>query len=257
MVMLVASCQPYNKENDIFNRVDVFIFANLAFINAISLYFYEYAITPIIARSIPTTFFAFQYILVFLPLFYMIVYVVWDRTKSCHKSWKKCVRRMTQKIFGRWKGNSYKLLENSTAEISINPSDSIPDPHLRYHPNINGALEDSEEVMFRRAELENTYRPRNRLVTIVETHGQEGEASLRHTTTSRDSGVRSVQSSPAYHHYGSTGERRASLHNYSGQNHKDGNGSVQDEGHKERHSTKSHKKADNSRPESDNRCKTT
>ena len=257
MVMLVAICQPYNKENDIFNRVDVFIFANLAFINAISLYFYEYAITPIIARSIPTTFFAFQYILVFLPLFYMIVYVVWDRTKSCHKSWKKCVRRMTRKIFGRWKGNSYKLLENSTAEISINPSDSIPDPHLRYHPNINGALEDSEEVMFRRAELENTYRPRNRLVTIVETHGQEGEASLRHTTTSRDSGVRSVQSSPAYHHYGSTGERRASLHNYSGQNHKDGNGSMQDEGHKERHSTKSHKKADNSRPESDNRCKTT
>ena len=262
MVMLVAICQPYNKENDNFNRVDVFIFANLAFINAISLYFYEYAITPVIARSIPVTFFAFQYVLVFLPLFYMMGYVIWDRTKPCHKGWKKSARKMTRKIFGRWKGNSYKLLENSTAEITINPPNSIPDSHLRYQSNINsGAFEDSEEVMFHRAELENTYQPRNRLVTIVETnHGQEGEASLRHTTASRDSGVRSAQSSPAYNNYGSTGEGRRSLqrNSTSGRscNKDTGNNGVENEQHKERHSTKSYQRADNSRPESDNRHKT-
>ena len=90
-------------------------------------------------------------------------------------------------------------------------------------------------------------------MTIVETHGQEGEASLRHTTASRDSGVRSVQSSPAYYHYGSTGESKTSIQNCSKDN---DDGSVEDEDHKERHSTKSYKKADNSRPEADNTRKT-
>ena len=67
IIMVMLICQPYNKENNVFNRVDIFIFANLAFINAISLYFYEYAITPVIARSIPITFFDFQYIATCVP----------------------------------------------------------------------------------------------------------------------------------------------------------------------------------------------
>ena len=58
------------------------------------------------------------------------------------------MRRMIKKIIEQWKSNSYKHLENSTKEISVNLSVSIPDPHLRYQPNINGAFEDSEEVMF-------------------------------------------------------------------------------------------------------------
>ena len=210
MVMLIAICQPYNKENDIFNRVDAFIFSNLAVINAISLYLYEYAQNNPQAKTLPLSAFVFQYILVYLPLIYILVYIVWERTTPYHKSWKKAARIKTLIMLDRWKIKKYKLLESTVhdSEASSAVPSNFPVSPLMYQPNINEGLEESEDVILRRAEMENTYRPRSRLVTIVETHGREGEASLRHTTTSEDSGLRSVQSSPAYY-YGSTGERNS------------------------------------------------
>lgn len=135
-------------------------------------------------------------------------------------------------------------------------------PSLIYQPNINQGFEESEEVMFKRAEMENTYRPRNHLVTIVEAHGQEGEATVRHTTTSEDSGLRSVQSSPAYY-YGSTGETgrstssRSSLRNTGQSNQEYDSEGAEDLGHETRHSSKSYRLQSNiSSSESDSRRKT-
>ena len=256
MVMLIAICQPYNKENKIFNRIDAFIFTNLAVINAISLYLFEYSQNNPQGNSLPVHAFIFQYILVYLPLIYMTAYVFWDRTRPCHKTWRRSAREKARKVLQRWNINSYKRLENMMADSEV--TSTLP-PSLMYQPNINEGLEESEEVMFRRAEMENTYRPRNRLVTIVEAHGQEGEASLRHTTTSEDSGLRSVHSSPAYY-YGSTGETgrstssRSSLRN-TGQSHQENNSEA--EGHETRHSSKSYRlQRNNSGSESDNRHKT-
>ena len=255
MVMLIAICQPYNKENDIFNRVDAFVFTNLAVINAISLYLFEYSQNNPQVNSLPIHAFVFQYILVYLPLFYMIAYIFWDRTRPCHKRWRRSAREKTRKVFHRWNINSYKRLENMMVDSEV--TSTLP-PALVYQPNINQGFEESEEVMFRRAEMENTYRPRNRLVTIVEAHGQEGEASVRHTTSSEDSELKSVQSSPAY--YGSTGETghstspRSSLQN-SGQSRQDNDSEV--EGHETRHSSKSYgSHRNNSSSESDGRRKT-
>ncbi len=261
MVMLIAICQPYNKENDIFNRVDAFIFTNLAVINAISLYLFEYSQNNPQGNSLPVHAFVFQYILVYLPLIYMIAYIFWDRTRPCHKAWGRSAREKAWKVLRRWNINSYKRLDNTMADSEVDTS-TLP-PSLVYQPNINQGFEESEEVMFRRAEMENTYRPRNRLVTIVEAHGQEGEATVTHTTTSEDSGLRSVQSSPAYY-YGSTGEtgrstssRSSSLRN-TGQSHQecDSEG-AEDLGHETRLSAKSYRMQSNiSSSESDSRRKT-
>ena len=260
MVMLIAICQPYNKENDIFNRVDAFIFTNLAIINAVSLYLFEYSQDNPQGDSLPVSAFVFQYILVYLPLIYMIVYILWDRTRPCHKAWRRSAREKARKVLRRWNINSYKRLDNMMEEDSQVTS-TLP-PSLIYQPNINQGFEESEEVMFKRAEMENTYRPRNRLVTIVEAHGQEGEATVRHTTSSEDSGLRSVQSSPAYY-YGSTGETgrstssRSSLRNTGQSNQEYDSEGAEDLGHETRHSSKSYRLQSNiGSSESDSRRKT-
>ena len=245
MVMLLAICQPYNKENDVFNRVDAFIFTNLAVINVISLYLYEYSQNNPQVDSLPVSAFVFQYILVYLPLVYIICYILWEKTKPCHKWWRRYAREKTRTVLGRWNITSYKRLDSMTvdSEVSSTLPPNFPVPSLMYSPNINEGFEESEDVLLKRAEMENTYRPRSRLVTIVEAHGKEGEASLRHTTTltSEDSGLKSVQSSPAYF-YGSTGETssRSTSSRSSGRN----SGRYQGDdseagGHRTRHSSKS------------------
>ena len=74
MVTLIALCRPYNRENWLFNYVDALIFSNLAVINALSMYLYtvtQQRLTP------PLSAFIFQYILVFLPLLFMLTYIGW------------------------------------------------------------------------------------------------------------------------------------------------------------------------------------
>ena len=73
--LLVAFLKPYKMEYHLFNYVDSLIFLNLAIINQISLYTYAYTRIGA-APSIGV--FVVQYILVFLPLVYMIIYVLWS-----------------------------------------------------------------------------------------------------------------------------------------------------------------------------------
>lgn len=260
MVMLLAIFQPYNKENNIFNRIDAFMFTNLAVINVVSLYLYEYSQNNPQSNTLPLSAFVFQYILVYLPLIYIIIYILWERTRPCHKAWKRYAKEKSHGIFARWNINTYKRVDSMAqeSEASSTITSNFPVPSLVYQPNINEAFEESEDVILRRAEMENTYRPRGRLVTIVEAHGQEGEASIRHTTTSEDSGLRSVQSSPAYY-YGSTGETnrnserstssRSSLHNT-------GNRDSEAKGHQTRHSSKSNRLSKNGNKKDATRRKT-
>ena len=73
--LLVAFLKPYKMEYHLFNYVDSLIFLNLAIINQTIAYNYGYTrsgATPSIAV------FIIQYILVFLPLVYMIMYVLWS-----------------------------------------------------------------------------------------------------------------------------------------------------------------------------------
>jgi hypothetical protein len=76
-VFIIAVCWPYREEKWYVNYVDLFIFTNLAIVNALSLYLFVYAkLTPILTE-LPLWPFIMQYILVFMPLIYMVVYLIW------------------------------------------------------------------------------------------------------------------------------------------------------------------------------------
>ena len=72
--LLIAYLKPYKKEFHLFNYVDSIMFLNLGIINQIS--FYQYAYTRN-GTAPSVSGFIVQYILVFLPLIYMVSYVVW------------------------------------------------------------------------------------------------------------------------------------------------------------------------------------
>ena len=55
IVVILALFRPYNKENNIFNYIDILVFANLALINAISLYPYEYAMNNPRTSTLPVS----------------------------------------------------------------------------------------------------------------------------------------------------------------------------------------------------------
>ena len=89
--LLVAFLKPYKLEYHIFNYIDSFMFLNLAVINQISLYIYAYTRDGSTPPHFPLVF-AVQYILVFLPLLYMISYIVWSlmpmpKLRSRGKEW--------------------------------------------------------------------------------------------------------------------------------------------------------------------------
>ena len=98
MVTLVAVCRPYNKENWLFNYVDVLIFADLAMVNALSLYLYTTTAQSNLTPSLSA--FVFQYILVFLPLIYMLSYVAWYVvTRTWLKEKLPCCNTLKRKVY--------------------------------------------------------------------------------------------------------------------------------------------------------------
>ena len=72
--LLVLMCKPYKRQFYLLNYFDGFIFVNLTVINQITLYLY--ADTRRGAHPL-VLLFSVQYILVLLPLVYMVVYVMW------------------------------------------------------------------------------------------------------------------------------------------------------------------------------------
>ena len=136
MVVLLLVCQPYNEKNKIFNIVDPLIFTNLGILNALS--FYLLSITK--EKLIDVAIFLFQFILVLLPLAFIISYIVWYFMKPCGK-------RFARKLNGSLQCRShfrYQLLhgmakDTSSQQIDYDTSD--------------------DEALLRRAESRNTYRP--------------------------------------------------------------------------------------------------
>ena len=72
--ILIAYLKPYRLSYHIFNYVDSLIFLDLAIINQISFYLYAYTRNDTRPHVMV---FVIQYILVFIPLVYMISYMIW------------------------------------------------------------------------------------------------------------------------------------------------------------------------------------
>ena len=92
MVALLAFCRPYSKENGFLNYVDILIFSDLLLINVLSLYLYIAIINGQHPSSLAPV---IQYILVFLPLVYMVGYIFYFvlRKLPCFKQYVNSVRR--------------------------------------------------------------------------------------------------------------------------------------------------------------------
>ena len=164
MVVLLAICQPYTKEKNFCNYVDIFIFANLAVLNSLSLYLFEYAQNNP-GKPLPVSAFIVQYILVFLPLFYMIGYVMWHLLTPYHQQ-LKCLPLCKVLIRCCERNDGYQSLDNVTEQ------------------NVATTHSDVEAILDR-ARHENTYRPPSVTVSVVQIHDRVTE----------DSGLRTQQSS--------------------------------------------------------------
>ena len=179
MVTLISICQPYNAENSFLNQVDALIFANLAIINAFSLFLYRTSLLDDISSNLSTI--IFQYILVFLPLIYMIGYIIWYflfYRQRCLK--KKFFKRLFQ-------STSYTSLKS----VAADNKQRLKGPHTRSEVDINDIIiEEEDEALFARAELSNHYqKPPDVAVhhsyTTTTTNSSSGRGSSKKTGSSQ------------------------------------------------------------------------
>lgn len=75
-IVIFLLCWPYREEKWLFNYVDFLMLANLAIVNSLSLYLFAFSQNNH-GLALPRSAFWVQYVLVFLPLIYMIFFVVW------------------------------------------------------------------------------------------------------------------------------------------------------------------------------------
>ena len=209
MVVILALCQPYNKENKIFNYIDVLFFADIAIISALSLYLYEYGKNYKLDKELPNVMrfvFVVQYVLILLPLIYIIVYISWINTKPFHLAIKNFVKQKTQYMKQclnlPCKGERISLLsQNQRGYTTVT------------HTEVNSVIEESEEILLRRAEIVNTYKPVQNLPTVAESQcGVEPSHGV--STNVNDSHLKSWTSRAGT--YGSSGRRSTSTRSSNG-----------------------------------------
>ena len=189
-IVIFVLCWPYREEKWLFNYVDFLMLTNLAIVNALSLYLFAFSQTNH-GLPLPKSAFVFQYILVFLPLIYMILYVVWyllrpsQKDKLCELFEKlSCGRVIKTK---RKSGARRVVKQSNAANSSNNPSSIVTNSstHKRsestLHSNTGKSVtfvatdmdsteedsfscSDEEDVMLTRASCRNTYVPPKTMV---------------------------------------------------------------------------------------------
>ena len=136
LMFLVLVFRPYKRE--FFNYVDALLFLDLAILNALATY-----ILANKATFFPMVIYAFECILVWLPLFYMVGYLIWNRLRK-------------KKSYDRFKIRVTNLMKSLASPLPpeeqplINPS---VDPHRtdKFYDSLN-TTGDAEEDLLQRAE---------------------------------------------------------------------------------------------------------
>ncbi len=138
--------QPYRK--DWHNKLDAFIFTVLAAINALSIHNY-YLFT--VGQSLSATSFALQYMLIFLPLFYMVGYAsyqFWRTYETSLKALKDRIRDSFSRCIGHQNND-----RSADEHLSVNSRDpDVDSEFLDYAEVVEASGRDMEP---------NTYRPTN------------------------------------------------------------------------------------------------
>ena len=201
MITLLIICQPYNKENKIFNTIDTLIFLNLGILNSFSFYLYSLSLTNPSNIALPKRPFYVQYFLVFLPLVYMLGYVIWYFIKPYKLQIKHGLGGLKERIM-RFNRKDYRPLNGVAHDDNAEETETVHTGLIRNIEKSDEAYSE-DEALLRRAESRNRYR--SRTCTIVGISDEtEGEAAIQ-TVSSNDSGVRSVLSTPSSNNYGSNG----------------------------------------------------
>ena len=137
MIVLISIFQPYKQS--FFNHVDTLLFFNLAILNAIALYMVANNTTTFSMEA-----YIFECLLVWLPLVYVVCYLVW----SCvHNS--KHYPTITAICMLRSKGRENQpLLQQET-----------PPQQDGLYIELRDSFTDADKGTFMRAESKNTYHP--------------------------------------------------------------------------------------------------
>jgi hypothetical protein len=173
LITLIAICQPYQRK--FLNYVDILIFSNLAIINGLTHYLYEITKGREKYSSLPITF-AIEYVLVFLPLIYMLAYIIWRKTERYHARIKRAfLDRLPKWCFFTRGHQQLDFIVRDNLSVTDDPSTT---------------LENTLDVILERSRDHNRYRSKVP-VTVVgftdedrETDDESGEdAQLLHNST--------------------------------------------------------------------------
>ena len=220
-VFVIALCWPYREEKWYINYVDLLIFTNLAAVNALSLYLFAYAQinSEQTSLNLPAWPFAVQYVLVFLPLMYMIVYVVWYLLPPRGKQLLKKIACYPVTRFKKWKRDKYysttilgpsegarpnqKPSKTTTRRGNVSITECVVGMDGVSTSDValsDGSQSEEEEILASddsgnleailvRAQTQNTYKSMSSTVTGSSGHGWDTYASGHMTGhMSRDSG---------------------------------------------------------------------
>jgi hypothetical protein len=145
MVALIATCRPYQRS--FLNYVDILMFTNLTIISCLTHYLYETRNQGGVSHLFPA--FTLQYVLIFLPLLYMLSYIVWKKTKKHHKLIELFVRAKMPSVFLQASSKYQQMDKMAEKDSSIAKPrvDPLVPPH-------GGEL----EALFVRSMVPNTYQ---------------------------------------------------------------------------------------------------
>ncbi len=184
MIALISLCQPYNQENKIFNYVDTLIFTNLLVLN--SLTFYLYTTSSLGSENGSTVLvFAIQYILIFLPLLYMLSYLSWYFLQRC-RCMRKKLKKIRQILDEKFRGVPIQNVGNTTATE-------------------RATLLDKDDELFERAEVTNQYRQPGSKEISVQEISINATNNLRNSSSTRTSEMSGMSLAKSTGHYGGTG----------------------------------------------------
>ena len=148
VIAFLAILQPYRK--NFFNYIDTLMFLNLAVLNALDMYIFVESIKD--PPEQPKAAFISQYILIYLPLLYVISYLLWYFVTACGHKIKHFLKR------------SYLFCCICCHN------------HLNYIPlmdSASGTMQNSvrnTSLLFERAEEGNTYQPSPSLQRAIDAH---------------------------------------------------------------------------------------
>ena len=174
IITLLALYQPYKKK--FLNYVDILIFTDLAIINCLNHYLFEVFRYHETLKSPPYYSLVIQYVLIFLPLVYILLYMVLMNPVIMIQ-YKKWIKRWQKRELDTVAKSDYSALSNTIQPVK--------------------AYTASEEILAR-AEGVNRYKAPKVTVVNVNRKKSHGEADIQSGKSSSEVDKEKIGIAPNY-----------------------------------------------------------